>query len=142
MISILLTFSLGLYFMNYKQEKKTYESNESPLIPKTSIYAMTIVQGSKRYSLQDAERAKVVAILSQALHLKSEHFQSTPSAPVPLDKLILHLKDANDLEMVPISLMEENIVFSISGKNKHDYLIERSQGQLSTLIQDLVKTQI
>lgn len=129
MTAAVLFGMLILMWLNYAPiSPSAYEKSTFPI---NDVRGSAIVHKGLSYTLNFDQQKILVDFVLKAVQVKKSDYTPTK---LNFDKFIIYRFKDREVEILPITYNENNLVFSVPSLNSETYYMELSGGQLKTMI--------
>lgn len=130
-MTALVLFSIGtLILINFTPNGKAVSpKSDFPV----DVRGMAIFHDKIPFTLNFEQQQKALDAFTRAVEVKKEAYAEVKKS-FPFEKIAIYRFRGEDIELFPIALEEENLVFAVPSLNPDVYYMELSGGELKAML--------
>lgn len=122
---------VALLLINLAPDVRTVSSPQ--IASPGNVKGMALYHAGTPFTLNFSQQEFVLDALNRSVKVKKSAYSSTKES-FPFEKIVLYRFNGTDIEFVPVSQREQNLIFSAPAIDQDSYLLELSGGELNTLL--------
>lgn len=126
-----------LLFVNYLTH--IVDPGKAKYITLGNVKGMAVIANDKEFTLNADQQVQAIQIFNQSARLKSNAYKDKKPENFPYSKVVIYRAEKENIEVVPVRLVNTQLVFSCTEWNPDGLLQEVGPGSLNDLFISAIK---
>lgn len=130
---MMLAITVVGLFLNFIVLWPAYSTHE--LFSAKDVKSVSVYYKNKPYFLNFKEQKQFLSLLNQGEALENlENITKEKNLPLPIDKLVVYRFEHPAIDLIPIALVDDKMIFRVVGLENIHFIIEKEPGKLENLL--------